>query len=249
MKLLGLEFFKCRRRKIPLVCAAVLGAQLFWFGATLSRRSPSELAQGWQMLFYNLSAVDAILLPVAVAVIASRNGEIEHTGCTFKLLETMVPPGRLYRTKLAWGALVLAAMLVLRCVLFLLLGRVFHFPEEVPWGPAAGFTALSWAVSVMIYMLQQGLSLRFANQAAALVCGIFGGFAGLMSLLFPVFVQRCAPWGYYGLMSLVGMNWEESTHVTTFFWRTPEPLDIGLLCLWLGIFFCAGRRMFVRKEV
>lgn len=249
MKLLGLEFFKCRRRKIALVCAAVLGAQLFWFGATLSRRSASELAQGWQMLFYNLSAVDAIILPVAAAVIASRNCEIEHMGSTFKLLETMVPPGRLYNIKLAWGALVLAALLVLRSALFLLMGKAFRFPGGVPWGAAAVFTVLSWVVSVMVYMLQQGLSLRFANQAIALVSGIFGGFAGMMSLLFPVMVQRCAPWGYYGLLSLVGMDWEESTRVTTFFWRTPDLLDIGLLCLWLGLFFCAGRTLFVRKEV
>lgn len=249
MKLLGLEFFKCRRRKITLVCAAVLGAQLFWFGATLSRRSAPELAQGWQMLFYNLSAVDAIILPVAAAVIASRNCEIEHTGSTFKLLETMVPPGRLYNIKLAWGALVLAALLSVRSALFLLMGKLFQFPGDVPWSQAAVFTVVSWVVSLMIYMLQQGLSLRFANQAVALVGGIFGGFAGMMSLLLPVIVQRCAPWGYYGLLSLVGMNWEESTRVTGFFWRTPAPLDMGLLCLWLGLFFGIGRTLFVRKEV
>ncbi len=249
MKLLRLEFFKCRRRKITLVCAAVLGAQLFWFGATLSRRSASELTQGWQMLFYNLSAVDAIILPVASAVIASRNCEIEHTGGTFKLLETMVPPGRLYHAKLVWGALVLAALLLIRSALFLLMGKVFRFPGDVPWRQAAAFTVVSWVVSLMIYTLQQGLSLRFANQAVTLVCGIFGGFAGMMSLLFPVTVQRCAPWGYYGLLSLVGMNWEESTRITEFFWRTPAPLDVGLLFLWLGLFFGVGRTLFVRKEV
>lgn len=37
MKLLRLEFYKCRRRKIALVCAAVLAAWLFWFWAVLSR--------------------------------------------------------------------------------------------------------------------------------------------------------------------------------------------------------------------
>ncbi|UQT50247.1 ABC transporter permease [Flavonifractor plautii] len=79
------------------------------------------------------------------------------------------------------------------------------------------FTALSWAVSMTLYALQQGLSLRFANQAVALVCGIFGSFVGLMALLFPVWVQRCVPWGYYGLLSLVRMEWDEATRWTAFF--------------------------------
>ena len=44
MKLLRLEFFKCRRRKIALVCAAVLAAELLWFGAYLARQDAGDLA-------------------------------------------------------------------------------------------------------------------------------------------------------------------------------------------------------------
>ena len=90
---------------------------------------------------------------------------------------------------------------------------------------------------------------RFANQAVALVCGIFGSFVGLMSMLFPVWVQRCAPWGDYGLLSLARMNWDEATRITDFYWRWPEPVDVVLLCLWAAVFLTEGRTMFVRKEV
>lgn len=83
----------------------------------------------------------------------------------------------------------------------------------------------------------------------ALVCGIFGSFVGLMALLFPVWVQRCVPWGYYGLLSLVRMEWDEATRWTAFFWRRPEPLDLALLCLWAALFLTVGRTLFVRKEV
>ena len=122
-------------------------------------------------------------------------------------------------------------------------------PAGRPWGRFVVFTALSWAVSMTLYALQQGLSLRFANQAVALVCGIFGSFVGLMALLFPVWVQRCVPWGYYGLLSLVRMEWDEATRWTAFFWRRPEPLDLALLCLWAALFLTVGRTLFVRKEV
>ena len=102
---------------------------------------------------------------------------------------------------------------------------------------------------MMVCALQQGLSLRFANQAAPLMSGIFGSFMGLLSLLFPVWLIRCVPWGYYGLMSLVGMDWNETTRVTRFFWRLPQMTDVVLLLVWALVFFVVGRILFVKKEV
>ena len=249
MKLVKLEFYKCRRRKVLLVCAAVVAAELLWFGAYLARQDRADLQQGWMLLFYNLALVDAIVLPISVAALASRNCELEHKGASLKLLETMVTPGRLYGAKLAWGALVLAALLVVRTGLFAAMGTAAKFPGEIPWGKFALFTVISWAVSMMVYALQQGLSLRFANQAVALVCGIFGSFIGIMSMLFPEWLVRCVPWGYYGLLSLARMEWDPDTRFTQFFWRWPEPLDVGLLLLWAALFFVVGRTLFVRKEV
>ena len=134
MKLLALEFCKCRRRKLTLVCAGLLAAQLLWFGVYLTRQDAEALAQGWMLLLYNLAMVDAIMLPIGVAVIASRSCELEHRGHTLKLLETAVTPGRLYAAKLAWGALVLAGLLLVRGALFLALGLAMGFPGGRPGG-------------------------------------------------------------------------------------------------------------------
>ena len=166
-----------------------------------------------------------------------------------KQMETMAAPGRLYGAKLAWGALVLAALLLVRWALFMGVGILWQFPGEVPWGRFGLFTLISWAVSMMVYALQQGLSLRFANQAVALVCGISGSFLGILSLLFPPALTRCIPWGYYGLLSLVGMNWDPDTRFTWFYWEWPVPTDLVLLCLWAALFLLVGRALFVRKEV
>lgn len=249
MKLLRLEFYKCRRRKIVLVCAAILAVELIWMAAFLTRQDSEDLAQGWMLLLYNLAMVDAILLPISVATLASRSCELEHKGATLKLLETMASPGKLYAAKLAWGALVLAVLLVLRSGLFAAMGVAARFPGEIPWGRFGIFTVISWAVSMMVYALQQGLSLRFANQAAALVCGIAGSFLGILSMLFPPALGRCVPWGYYGLLALVGMDWDEVIRITTFYWKWPEPTDLLLLCLWAAVFLIVGRTLFVRKEV
>lgn len=104
MTLLKLEFYKCRRRHVALVCAAVLGAELCWMGAFFARQTPEEMTAGWMLLLYNLAMVDAIILPISVAVLASRNCELEHKGSSWKLLETMASPGSIYTAKFLWGA-------------------------------------------------------------------------------------------------------------------------------------------------
>ena len=68
-------------------------------------------------------------------------------------------------------------------------------------------------------------------------------------MLFPDWLVRCVPWGYYGLMALARMQWDEATRFTQYFWRQPEMLDVVLLCLWGILFLLIGRTLFVRKEV
>ena len=75
--LVRLEFYKCRRRQIFLICAGLLVAELVWFGVYLARQDPEDLLQGWMLTLYNLAMVDAILFPLGTAVLASRNCEIE----------------------------------------------------------------------------------------------------------------------------------------------------------------------------
>lgn len=143
----------------------------------------------------------------------------------------------------------LAALLLGRWVIFVGMGILWRFPGDVPWMRFGLFTLISWTVSMMVYALQQGLSLRFANQAVALVCGISGSFLGILSMLFPPALTRCVPWGYYGLLSLVGMNWDPDTRFTWFFWEWPKPADVVLLFLWAAVFLFVGRALFMRKEV
>ena len=102
---------------------------------------------------------------------------------------------------------------------------------------------------MMVFALQQGLSLRFANQAAPLVCGIFGSFLGTLSMLFPDWLVRFVPWGYYGLLSLARMDWDPETQFSQFFWRWPQAGDVALLLCWAALFFAVGWTLFVRKEV
>ena len=225
MKLLRMEFFKCRRRKIALICLAFVAVQLAWMGRTLTQMEPRELAQGWMSLLYNLAVIDAVMLPLTISALASRNCEMEHKGSTWKLWETVTTPQRLFGAKLAWGAILVGGMLLLLSF------------------------ALCFGVSFVIYALQQGLSLWFVNQAVPLAVGIFGSFVGLFALFFPQWVQRCVIWGYYGVLIQAGMNWDPVTRATEFYWVQTQPLEFGLLALWMIVVLAVGRGLFVRKEV
>ena len=244
-----LEFFKMRHRRIALVCMALLGAQLLWEGVDLMRTEP--IHHSWLGMCYDLVILDAVMLPLTMSVLASRNCESEHKGATFKLLETMTTPTRLYASKLAWGAIVSALMLGVRLLSFVGVGYWMAFRGPIPWQELLLYHLGSWAVSVMIYGLQQGLSLRFANQAVALVCGLAGSFLGLMSAFFPYAVARLLPWGYYGLMATVHVQWDqyEPHHVVPYEAVVPQMLDVGCLALWTVVFVTVGWALFVRKEV
>lgn len=130
-KALQMEFWKCRRRMVGLVCLAFVAVQLLWVGRTLFDMTPEELSQGWMLIVYDLILIDAIMMPTTAAVLASRNCDLEHKGSTLKLLETLVPAGRLFDAKLCWGAIHIAATLLARTAGFLLLGRLLGLPEQV----------------------------------------------------------------------------------------------------------------------
>jgi len=190
-----------------------------------------------------------VMLPLTISALASRNCELEHKGSTWKLWETVTTPQRLFGAKLAWGAILVGGMLLLRTVLLSLLGLAVGFPAQIPWGKLLLSFALCFGVSFVIYALQQGLSLWFVNQAVPLAVGIFGSFVGLFALFFPQWVQRCVIWGYYGVLIQAGMNWDPVTRATEFYWVQTRPLEFGLLALWMIVVLAVGRGLFVRKEV
>ena len=215
----------------------------------LLRMEPEELAQGWMQLVYTLLLVDAITLPLTMAALASRTCELEHKENTWKLLETLARPQALYRAKLTWGAILILGMLVVEMALFVCFGLALGFPREIPWGKLGLTVGNVFLVSLGIYALQLGLSLRFVNQAAPLAVGILGSFAGLFILFFPQWAQRCLPWGYYGVLLQAEMLWDPVTHHVSYAWLHTAPSDYGLLALWLVVLFAFSYRVFVRKEV
>ena len=113
------------------------------------------------------------------------------------------------------GALVLAGLLLARGASF--------WPWALPWasrrdalGAVRGFYRPVLGGVHDPLRPPAGAVLRFANQAVALVCGIFGSFVGLMALLFPCGYSGASPGGITACLSGAdGMD--EATRWTAFF--------------------------------
>lgn len=244
--LLRLEFFKSRRQYILWVEAAFL-AFLALYGWFSFRKTDPAL--GWMDVIYTVPILDALLLPLFLAVLASRLCEAEHKGSTFKLLETMALPRSLFAAKLLCGLAHVAVLTALQTLLYVGMGFAFGFQGPLPAARLATMTGLVFLVSGMIFLLQLGLSLLFANQLIPLTVGVAGSFLGMFTMFFPPVFQRFLPCGYYGVLMQVGMNWDAATRVIDYYWVEFDFIGLALLALWYLALLAVLGGLFARKEV
>ncbi|WP_077609541.1 ABC transporter permease [Clostridium sp. Marseille-P2415] len=249
MKELLIEFQKIRGRKIWLAAAALLGAQCLWGLWAFRNMDAHELSQGWERCLYHFPVLNAVMMPVIIAVIASRLCDVEHKGHTFKLLHTVMPAGKLFDAKFICGALHMIAVGFFQVIVIIIFGNVKGFGEVLPVDKLFYHLLFTTAINLTLLVLQQVLSLLFANQMLPFTVGLIGSFAGLFSMFFPKGIQKCLLWGYYGILIQVGMNWDRDTRVTDFYSVPIDWTGFMLLGIMFAVIYIAGRMLFVRKEM
>lgn len=101
-KALHAELQKARRRHDLLICLAVPVVVYLWAGAQ-APTGADELANAYSALLYVLPALNAILMPIVMALIASRLWDMEVKGSTTKLLYTLQSRRSLFAGKALLG--------------------------------------------------------------------------------------------------------------------------------------------------
>lgn len=205
MRLLSLEFFKLRRKKmgLTLVLFALLEAAFcFWSLARISGKAAWIPSNAWNLLFYNYTMLDSLLLPLLTAVLASRICDLEHKGAALKQLLPDTSAARLYGAKYLCVVIYLVLTTFLHLAAILLTGLVLPFPMPLPTVQLINYAASLLLVSCMILSLQLWVSITVQNQMIALVLGLAMGGIGFLSLLFPESVSRLLLWSYYCRLSL-----------------------------------------------
>lgn len=197
------EFAKMRHLGIGPVAAvmviAVTGSSLIGTvaGPDLDPATPAA----WNALLAGLSLGIPLISPLLLAILASRQTEIEHVGNGWLLQSTAgSTPGMVCRAKLVALGLVVATVTVAESVLVLAVGRLLiGINAPAPVGHWIGFTSCMLVVNLVVLALHLVLAAKIENQIVCLGIAIVGTLLAVFSAGLPAAVAHLSPWGYYAL--------------------------------------------------
>ena len=127
------ELQKAHHRHDLALCLLIPGIVVLW-GGGLAPADPEELANGYSALLFSLPVIEAILMPVMMAVLASRLWDMEIKGNTTKLLYTLQSRRSLFAGKAGFGVLEVLLVTVLELACVPVLGRIHGYTEAFPTG-------------------------------------------------------------------------------------------------------------------
>ncbi|MBS6395957.1 MAG: ABC transporter permease [Clostridiales bacterium] len=244
------EWIKVRYRHLGLLLTAFLGLIFLWSTWGLGKSDPSEIQDGYRMLFLQMPLINTVLLPTMIAMLSSRLCDAEIKGDTLKLLCTLEKKGRLFDIKYAMGAWYLALFVGAQVGMVFLIGKLYGFVRPLEPIHLVFLVVEIYLPSLVILLLQQILSLFCENQIFPLGVGIFGSFVGLFSWFFPGNPLRVLfLWAYYALLGFINYTWDEETRIMSFYNVSMSVPAVIILMVVLVGGYRLCRYMFLRKEI
>ncbi|MDE6185767.1 MAG: ABC transporter permease [Lachnospiraceae bacterium] len=241
------EWMKVRRKKIVLIPAAFLLFTFLWLSWAVRSTHVDSAEDSWMWLLLCISIVNTILMPTMIAMLASRLCDVELKGNTLKLLCTMERKGRLFDMKLLTGAVYVEGYVAMELVMMLVFARTHGFAGGLTLRHLICFLLQCGLVSLGVLLFQMLLSLFSANQILPLAVGLAGSFLGLFSWFMSSPFWRVIVWSYYNLLAYIGQNWEESSHVVSFYERPLDQTALVTLLAALSIGYVWSRQLFMRR--
>lgn len=253
IKLLRCELMKMRHKHIFITLIAITVAGLFF---SLYGDYSGEFIQknGWCMLLYQLPLANGIFFPVAALVISSRLADIEHKALSFKQLFAVEKRGRIYDAKLMIGLGMMLLSVIIYWAVILIFGKFIGFYGAPPMGLYLRYLVCIAVPTLVLYILQHGISMLFKNQAVSFFTGAIGTFAGVFSMFLPQvpLLRQLIPWGFYGAMQFMGIfGWtSEERYVNAYLEVMPVHFTVYIIVgIYAVLFYAIGKYMFCRKEI
>lgn len=192
MGALMLEFAKLKRKNVWLVCLGTAALCLMWMASDAARAAQGA-ADGTASLLYMAPLVNAIIMTLFAAVVASRVCEVDHEAQALKELLCLQRAGTVFAAKLLCSLVLIAVAVVLETVGLAALASYKGFADQLGIAELAAFAARQMGPAFVVAVLVQAIALRWENQFASLAVGLGLSLAGLFSLFFPPIVQRLIP--------------------------------------------------------
>ncbi len=216
----NLELRKARRLRVVVVCAVMVAAVVALTCANLMSDSAREgfgdpAAQPWESLLMSYVMTAAMTSPLLVAVLASRQVDIEHQGRGWTLSQVAgFGPGRLCRAKVAVLGGLLAVAVAVQTALVVAAGLAAGITVPLSPGTWVQYAAGLLLVDLAMLCLHVLLAARVENQLVGMALGLLGSFCGVFSLLMPPALAYALPWGYYAVVSPLGTGEDGFVAVT-----------------------------------
>ncbi|TWS18691.1 ABC transporter permease [Tsukamurella asaccharolytica] len=202
------EFAKMRRLRTGIIAGVmivgVLALALFALASSPDRdtRSPAS----WDALLAGASLGVPLLCPLLLAVLASRQTDIEHRGNGWLLgAASGITPGTMCRAKLvAVGTVVVAATVGVSLGILACGRMVVGIDACAPLRHWVGFTLCMAVVNLAVLAVHVLLAARVENQLVVLGIGVLGCVVAVFSQGLPAVAAHMTPWGYYSLARAAG---------------------------------------------
>lgn len=249
IKTLGLEYYKIRRKKIWIMIILIFGVEmLFAFNSINHSIAKDPVNAVWESIFFNISSMNGLFMPIVSAIVVSRICDMEHKGGTWKMLvATNVSRGYLYAAKYICANCLLLFGILAQTVLMIIFGLIKDFPGAPPTDYLFKFIVGNLMTTLAVTALQQWISLAIKNQAFALCLGMLGGFIGMTAGFFPAAVRHIFIWSYYLDLSPVTFHFAESAS-----YYMAQSVGFGLVLIVLTmtvLFYIAGSIHVSRQEI
>lgn len=203
------EFAKMRSLRImPLF--GVLSVLVFAIACFAVLSEPDLIpgsAKAWNLLLMGVCQGTLMASPLLLAVVASRQVDIEHQGNGWLLgMTSGTSRGRLGRAKFTALAVPTVVATVLGSAGALAFGTVLGSGAPAPYGRWLAVTAAVSLINLVVLALHIALSARIENQLVGIGVGLLGVVFAMMSAALPAWVIHMLPWGYYTLAQPAGFR-------------------------------------------
>lgn len=201
--------------------------------------------QAWNLALNGIAQGSLVASPLLLAVLASRQIDIEHTGNGWLMSATSgAVPGALARAKfVALGIIVVGA-----AVLVSAFGLVFGMltiggTVPVPWGRWIGVSIAVLVVNLVLLAIHIVLAARVENQLVGIGVGLLGLIFALVASGMPDWADHVLPWGYYTLVM------PAEYQGTTLVQAPPDYVGVAVLGGIAAVLFTLFTGRFDRTEV
>lgn len=244
----GVEVLKMRRLRVLLVTGLLLAASTAMSGLELSNLArggnlSDPSAQPWAALLLSMALLNTLTQPIFVAVLASRQTDIEHSGAGWNLAATSgLTPGALCRVKLAALTLLIVPATVAESGILIVVARAMGLSLPLDVGPWVVYTLLLALVNTAMCAYHLWLATVVENQLIVMSVGLLGGFLGVYMMLAPPALARLVPWGYYAVITPATVSMADGHGVYDYI-SVPTGWIAGFAALTAVLFTIATRRL------